>query len=123
MSATETMAVDMAAVRADHMLAQAKAETASFGGARLSHGVSFKQGHRAGWWEGVEYVLTLQAQMDSLTVGEMLTELRKGPGSIYWPLKEADPTFWADCPRCEVPQLIDVQGLCPACAHEFCGDQ
>ena len=111
----------MEQIRVDHGMAQAKAEDVAFSRARLSYGVSFRQGHRTGWWAGVEHVLTLQSGMDALAASDALAELRKGPGSIYWPLLEADPRFWVDCPRCDARQVIDAGGLCPVCAHDFGG--
>ncbi|MBD8218244.1 hypothetical protein IFU40_06300 [Microbacterium sp. CFBP 13617] len=107
-------------IRDDHGLAEAQQESAwwsGWGDERL--GVSAKQGYRAGWWAAVQWVLNTQQAIDDLTTGELLAELRKEAGSVYWPLLAADPTFWADCPRCRVEVLIDKQGLCPTCTHEF----
>jgi hypothetical protein len=110
---------DLAQIRADHGLALAAHETAWWRQAQQHLGVSSRGGFRAGWWKGIEYLLTSQNGIDGLTVGELLAELRKGPGSIYWPLKSEDPKFWADCPACHRPVLIDAEGMCPNCTHEF----
>ena len=49
--------IDMEAMRVTHGLAQARAESARVN--RLNCGtVSYRQGHRALFWVGVEYVLT-----------------------------------------------------------------
>lgn len=114
------VAPDMARVREDHGLVQAEQESLWWEAVgRQSLGVSAKQGHRTGWWSAVEWVLRTQTAMDDLTEGQMLAELRKGAGSVFWPLFAADPKFWVDCPTCRVRVLIDAEGLCPACAHEF----
>lgn len=52
------MTVDLSQVREDHGMVQAHAETAAFTASRLSHGVSFKAGYRAGWWDAVQWLLT-----------------------------------------------------------------
>ena len=111
----------MEQIRADHGRAEANAETQWWENhqANLRFGVSALSGFRAGWWAAIEYVLDQQNRIDDLTVGELLTELRKGPGSLYWPLKADDPTFWADCPRCHTRVLLDIEGFCRECAHEF----
>lgn len=82
-------------------------------------GSSAKQGYLAGAKAGIEYVLNLQHQVDNLPVGELLTELRKHEGSIYWPLYSADPKFWAPCPRCHIATQVDVQGICEHCTYEI----
>lgn len=52
-----TTPIDMAAVRAEHGLAQARAESARAN--RLNCGtVSYRQGHRLQFWIGVEAVLS-----------------------------------------------------------------
>lgn len=82
-------------------------------------GSSAKQGYLAGAKAGIQYVLNLQHQVDAMPVGELLTELRKSDGSIYWPLYSHDPRFHAPCPRCHVTVLIDVQGICVECTYEI----
>lgn len=82
-------------------------------------GSSAKQGYMAGAKAGVQYVLNLQHQVDNLPVGELLTELRKHEGSIYWPLYSADPKFWAPCPRCHIATKVDVNGICEHCTYEI----
>lgn len=106
-------------IRTDHGRAEAERESAWWGQAHDHLGVSAKGGFRAGWWAAVEWLLAAQNAIDDLTEGQLLAELRKGPGSIFWPLKAEDPKFWADCPRCRVPVLIGVEGFCPNCTHEF----
>lgn len=120
---TLTPAVDMAAIRADHGMVQARAESTAYATARLSFGESYLQGHRTAWWAAVEWVLSTQSAMESLTAGEMLAEIRKGTASIYWPLLEADPKFWADCPGCDRRTLLDAEGVCGTCGHSFEGEK
>lgn len=118
--ASRLPAASLERVREDHGLTQAAWETERrnqldpLGGFTM-----WSRGYRGGWWDAVSWLLTAQQQIDDLTVGQLLAELRKGPGSIYWPVKSGDPRFWGDCPRCHRPVLIDAQGLCPECAHEF----
>jgi hypothetical protein len=82
-------------------------------------GSSAKNGFLEGAKAGIQYVLNLQHQVDNLPVGELLTELRKHEGSIYWPLYSADPKFWAPCPRCHTTVLVDVEGICSECTYEI----
>lgn len=109
----------MTRIRIDMASKQIPAEDAFWDVRRHNLGVSAKQGHRSGYWRGVEDVLTMQLAVDDLSQGELLGELRKGSGSVFWPLLVHDPKFWADCPRCERRVLIDMEGLCPECAYEF----
>ena len=103
-------------IRHDHGLAQAAAETAAYDRTRM--GVSYKQGHRRGFWDGALYVLQTQAMWDSLTEAEAITELRKGTGSIYYPLFHDDPRVWVDCPR-DGRVTVDKTGLCDHCLYDF----
>jgi hypothetical protein len=109
----------MAQIREDHALTAATLEDTAHAKTGHTFGVSWRQGFRTGFWQAVEYVLTLQQSIDDLSAGELLAELRKGPGSIYWPVKADDPNFHADCPRCHVRVLIDREGICYQCGHEF----
>lgn len=113
--------VDMDRIRADHGLVQVAFEDALWAasGHTSSLGTQLKQGSRKTWWAAVEWVLRLQHTFEDLTEGELLGELRKGPGSVFWPLLSEDPTMIADCPRCEHAVVIDKEGLCPQCAYEF----
>lgn len=103
-------------LRQDHGLAQAAAETAAF--SRDRHAESFKQGHRTGWWQAVEYVLTLQTMWDELTEGDAILELRKGRGSIYYPLFREDARVWVDCPR-DGRVTVTESGICDRCLYNF----
>lgn len=107
-------------IREDHGLAQAKAETKlreSIGNRYATRSLTL--GHRHGFWDGVRYVLTLQSDFESLTAGEIIRELRKREGSIYWPLLEADPRTWVICDRCDTRVLIDAEGICDVCNNDF----
>lgn len=44
-------------MNANAMLAQASAESAAFARIRSRYGVSFKQGHRTGWREAIEWMV------------------------------------------------------------------
>lgn len=112
---------DMDRIRQDHWRAQVTHVDNMWAvkGHTGSLGYTPKKYHEAAWWAGIEYALTLQQNIDDLTVGELLAELRKEGGSIYWPVLSADPKFHADCPRCGRKVLIDAEGLCPECAYEF----
>jgi hypothetical protein len=84
-------------------------------------GVSYKTGHRRGFWDGVLYVLQQQALWDSLTEGEAIEELRKGQGSLFWPLFRDDPKILADCPR-DGKTAVGIEGLCDHCLYDFTKD-
>jgi hypothetical protein len=102
-------------LRTDHALAQAAAETAAYDRTRM--GVSYKQGHRRGWWDAVEWVLQTQLGWDSLTEGEAIEELRKGQGSLFWPLFRDDPRVRIDCPR-DGLVVVGIEGYCDRCGYE-----
>ena len=110
------VAVEADQLRQDHGLAQAAAETTAF--SRDRHAESFKQGHRTAWWQAVEYVLTRQTQWGELTESEAITELRKGRGSIFFPLFESDPRVWVSCPR-DGRVTVDSTGICDRCLYDF----
>ena len=103
-------------LRTDHGLAQAAAESRAYDRSRM--GVSFRQGHRTAWWQAVQWVLTQQLMWDDLTESEAIHELRKGSGSIYYPLFSADPKITADCPR-DGRTVVDATGICDHCFYEF----
>jgi hypothetical protein len=84
-------------------------------------GVSYKQGHRRGWWDAVEWVLQTQLGWDSLTEGEAIEELRKGGASLYHPLFKDDPRVWVDCPR-DGRTVVDATGICDHCLYDFTKD-
>jgi hypothetical protein len=109
-----TDAVDQ--IRHDHGLAQAAAESRAYNHTRT--GVSYKQGHRRGWLDGILWVLQQQSQWETLTEGEAIAELRKGNGSIYYPLFASDPKVFADCPR-DGRTPVDATGICDHCLYEF----
>jgi hypothetical protein len=118
MSGWDAMVTDAAEqLRADHGLAQAAAETRAYDRTRM--GVSYKTGHRRGFWDGVLYVLQQQALWDSLTEGEAIEELRKGGASLYHPLFKDDPRVWVDCPL-DGRVTVGVEGFCDACGYVFC---
>ncbi|KTS90695.1 hypothetical protein NS183_07910 [Microbacterium testaceum] len=108
-------------IRQDHATAQQQHEDAMWhrNGHTTGLGVTPKQYHRASWWAAVEYVLNLQHAVDTLPIGEVLTELRKGNGSIYAPVLAADPKIKTQCPRCDMWTVIDVEGICGNCTYEF----
>jgi hypothetical protein len=103
-------------LRADHGLAQAAAETRAYDRTRM--GVSYKTGHRRGFWDGVLYVLQQQALWDSLTEGEAIEELRKGQGSLFWPLFRDDPRIFCDCPN-HGRVAVGPEGTCDGCLFNF----
>lgn len=111
--------VDMDRIRADH--AQAFAEIEDHLWERYGHtryGASFRQGVRWAIPAAIEWLLTQQHAIDDLTVPELIEELRKREGSIYWAVKAADPTFHADCPTCGYRTLTDAEGLCRDCGYD-----
>lgn len=106
-------------IRTDHAGIQGRHETIAVDRIKNRYGtVSYAQGHRRGFWDGVMWVLSQQLRIDDLTVAELAAELEKGTGSIYWPVKDADPRFWAVCDRCRTNQLFDSRGVCDACGWD-----
>jgi hypothetical protein len=81
-------------------------------------GVSYKQGHRRGWWDAVEWVLAQQLEWDNLTEAEAIHELRKGQGSIYFPLFREDPRIFCDCPN-HGRVAVGPEGTCDGCLFDF----
>jgi hypothetical protein len=116
-----TVRADMDRVKKDYRDAVGRMQLAHWERNGYSNhlGAAAGRSYRDGVWAGIQLVLNAQHAVDDLTTGELLAELRKGAGSIYWPVLAVDPKFHADCPRCERTVLIDAQGLCPECAHEF----
>lgn len=115
--AWDAMVADAAeTLRTDHGLTQAHAETTSYD--RSRHGVSWKQGHRVAWWQAVEWVLQTQLGWDALTEAEAITELRKGTGSLFYPLFSTDPRIWVDCPR-DGRITVSKEGTCDRCLLDF----
>lgn len=106
-------------IRNDHGLAQAAAETRAYDRTRM--GVSYKQGHRRGFWDGILWVLQQQSQWESLSEAEAIEELRKGLGSIYHPLFADDPKVWVDCPR-DGRVTVTKEGTCDRCLFDFSQD-
>lgn len=110
---------DLTRIWADHKLPIERLCNTWWERAFTRWGTSAKQGYLAGAKAGIQYVLNLQHQVDVMPVGELLTELRKGDGSIYWPLYSHEPRFSSPCPRCHVTTVIDVDGICEHCAYEI----
>ena len=104
-------------IRADHGMEQARMETARYAQAGLSFGVSYKQGYRVAWWDAVAWLLRTQNGFDQLTSEEALLELRKGEGSIYWPLLRDDPRISLDCPGGH-RTVVGIEGICDECGRE-----
>lgn len=88
--------------------------------ARRFSWVLWQKGYTSGWWDAVEWLRHEQMQWESLTAGESIIELRKGPGSIYFPLFSEDPAINADCPGMGGHRtVVDAEGVCPECAYDF----
>ncbi|RLK47648.1 hypothetical protein [Microbacterium telephonicum] len=119
--AAMTAEQNLTQIREDHGLAQANAETVAVRAMAERYGtVSYRQGHRRGWWDGIAWLLHQQTTgFDALTITELVVELRKQDGSIYWPIKHGDPTFWAVCDRCRTNQLFTAEGVCPGCGQDL----
>ena len=118
--AAVTAELSLNQIRQDHGAAEARMETLHRRqNGEAFHSVMWERGYRKGWWAAVAWVLEQQHRFDALDASEALAEIRKGPGSIYWPIKSGDPTFHADCPTCGHPTLIDTEGLCRDCGWEL----
>ena len=109
---------DLGRIREDHGLTQIRREDGRYKAAHLSFGVSYRTGFRQGWWDAVEWVLATQRAMDRLDTADTVAELRKGAGSIFYPLFEHDPAIWLECPRCDMRTLHTAQG-CTDCGHDY----
>ena len=112
-------------LRTEHGHAQAAAETIALRriGDRYAH-ASYKQGHRTGFWDGIEYMFDrLTRGFDNLTGPEVIRELRKGDQSLYWPVLVEDDgqprKVWLLCDHCRTRQLFDTRGLCDRCGTEM----
>ncbi|MCW2165371.1 hypothetical protein B0I12_002526 [Microbacterium hydrothermale] len=80
---------------------------------------SARQAIRKAFKLTVPWVLNTQQTIDDLTQGQLLAELRKEDGSIFWPLLSESKRIPAGCPRCDWRGAIDREGICPECQHEF----
>ena len=112
-------APDMGVIREHHGQQQARHEThlrTAIGNRYAT--TSLTQGARHAWWAAIEWVLTQQLAVDAMDPGELVLELRKREGSIFWPLFAGDPTFWARCPRCDMRTLTTADG-CADCGHDY----
>lgn len=114
-------APDMPRIRQDHALAIERAVTRLREKHRPAGGyVLYDKRTRDAVFEGMNIVLNLQLnQFDQLTIAELVAELQKKEGSVYWPLKADDPRFWETCERCHNKILITAEGICPDCGHEL----
>ncbi len=82
-------------------------------------GVSYLQGYRRARRDTLTWVLHhLTRGFDALTNSEVITELRKGDQSLYWPLFMEDPQAWLLCDHCRTRQLFDARGICDHCGIE-----
>ena len=114
---SDMLDANAAQLRTDHGLAQAAAATTAWAGNQHRFGVSWHQGHREGWWAAVEWLLHAQTGWEAATEYEAILELRKGSGSIYYPLFYTDPTVWIQCPE-DGRTVVDREGLCRECGWE-----
>ena len=108
-------------IRADYGLIQASRESRAWESHKHNFGISYKQGHRRGWWDAVQWVLDAQRGWDALDTPIQVTELGKGQASIYYPLFAHDPKVWADCPN-DGRVTVGVEGTCDACLYNFSKD-
>lgn len=108
-------------LRQDHGLIQQRREDEAWAAGRLSFGVSFKQGYRKAWWDAIEWLLNAQSRWEDITEAEAILELRKGSGSIYWPLFQDDARVRVDCPR-DGMVTVDQSGICDSCLYDFSKD-
>lgn len=67
----------------------------------------------------IEMTKTAQLGAGDMSDVEYLTELRKGPLSIYWPVMEADQTFPAYCAGCWRQHVFDERGICDETGWEL----
>jgi len=109
---------DLDRIREDHGLTQVRREDNRWQAAHLSYGVSYRQGYRRGWWDAVEWVLTTQRTYNQLDTEDTVAELRKGVGSVFYPLFEHDPAAILECPRCDMRTLHTADG-CTDCGHDY----
>lgn len=115
--------IDLDSIKADHGLAQVRCETERWNVQQHRLGVSFKQGHRSGFWDGVAYTLAMQAKVDELDIDEWLAELDKGEGSLYFTVLAPDPTRRVYCPGDDAFTVINRGGVCDACGYDFRGER
>lgn len=114
-----TDAPDLDRIREDHAREFAAIETRIVDKYQHLYGtVSLRQGVRHATREVLEWVLATQRAMDRLDTADMVAELRKGAGSLYYPLFEHDPAIWLECPRCDMRTLHTADG-CSDCGHDY----
>lgn len=82
-------------------LAQATAETAAFDASRVSYGVSFKQGHRAGWRGAIEWIVRAhrvhwEARVLEVWPRFLAAEIDRSPRDIDNAIQSAREALHAD---------------------------
>lgn len=87
-------------------------------------GQSYKQGYLRAQRDTISWVLAqLIRGFDNLTNAEVITELRKGDTSLYWPLvmdEDGEPRKVSLlCDHCRTRQNFDREGICPACGTDI----
>lgn len=102
----------------DQRMTAQRSEDAAFAATGQRFGVSYRQGYRAGWREGIEWMQRTLAGWDQLPADDAISELRKGDRSVYWPLFKDDPRVWVDCPD-DGRVVVGAEGLCDRCGREF----
>jgi hypothetical protein len=112
---------DIDQILADHQPALTDLEDAAWNDhGQHRFGVSYQQGYRRARRDVIGWVMELLTTgPDNLTGGEIVTELRKGQASVYWPLLMDEGAAWVDCDHCRTRQLIDSTGICPGCGTDI----
>lgn len=106
-------------IRTDHGHAQADMERYRWlHGAQNRWGVSWQQGYRTAWWDGIAWLLHAQSEWESLAPHDAVVELGKGRGSVFWPVFQADPVISADCPGGH-RTILTASGICDDCGYDF----
>lgn len=107
-------------ILADHGMALARIRTATRPRA-LGGYVMYDRGFWAGAQAAIQYMYEqLVDGWESMPAHEAVEELRKGDGSLFYPLFADDPAIWADCPT-DGRVTVTVEGFCDSCGFPFDG--
>jgi hypothetical protein len=99
------MTIDIERIKQEHGLAQARAETAAAGGIGQRVGtVSFKQGHRSGFWRGVEYALINLARDPSRTGHDAEARL-----ALEWAMRDVSKNMAAQTGEYKADVIAQAQ--------------
>lgn len=98
---------------APYMLAQAEAETRAWSGREHRFGVSFKQGHRVGFRDGVDWARSTVVSWETITPQDRADHIESCGSCVFC----ADHRAWGFCTSCgsDPVEALPPEGLSRCC--------